>query len=257
MSRARASSDPLLAPDVPSLPPITLLPGDHDSFEDGACLMELVAHLAGEEHSDRPECACDVIATAARGLNDAIDCDTRRTAMLANLAPLIVGTRCTFEQERDRSYQWFDWLVRVHAPAFLELTSALSGHAEALRSAPRVLAVNRYQLEEPVHAAFAAAIRGGLPLDTESVEAAHQSVRDAIGEASFDAASTATQDLRLFDIGWNASEAAKDAARAAISGGVDLNPTVHRLQQSAADLIRKQCEEHHAAKAQPTTEGAR
>jgi hypothetical protein len=40
----------------------TLSHGSHDRREDGMCLMEAVAFLAGERHSDRPVCACPVLS---------------------------------------------------------------------------------------------------------------------------------------------------------------------------------------------------
>ena len=36
--------------------------GSHRSFEEGMCLLEAVAWVAGETHSDRPKCASPVIA---------------------------------------------------------------------------------------------------------------------------------------------------------------------------------------------------
>jgi len=41
---------------------ITLASGAHDRRTDGVCVMEAVAWWAGEDHSDRPECASPVIA---------------------------------------------------------------------------------------------------------------------------------------------------------------------------------------------------
>ena len=41
---------------------ITLARGAHDRRTDGVCVMEAVAWRAGEDHSDRPECASPVIA---------------------------------------------------------------------------------------------------------------------------------------------------------------------------------------------------
>ena len=44
----------------------------HASFEDGACLMEAVAWVAGEPWSDKPRCACPVIGDFLRHFNDGL-----------------------------------------------------------------------------------------------------------------------------------------------------------------------------------------
>ena len=36
---------------------VRLASGSHHSWRQGACLMEAVAYVAGEEHSDHPQCA--------------------------------------------------------------------------------------------------------------------------------------------------------------------------------------------------------
>lgn len=74
-----------------SLDNITLAEGSHISSEDGLCLMEAVAYFAGEEHSDTPACASEVLTRVGINLNDALPHVYRQK--LKPLIPRIVGTR--------------------------------------------------------------------------------------------------------------------------------------------------------------------
>ncbi len=49
---------------------VRLDPGAHRSPRDGVCLLELASLMAGERFSDRPRCACVVIAAFLRDWND-------------------------------------------------------------------------------------------------------------------------------------------------------------------------------------------
>jgi hypothetical protein len=46
--------------------------GSHRPGAGAYCAMELVAYVAGEAHSARPDCACPVIAAYTMRLNDAL-----------------------------------------------------------------------------------------------------------------------------------------------------------------------------------------
>ena len=97
---------------------IELKRGGHTTREDGMCLMEAVAFVAGEPHSDRPQCTCPVLAAFARGLNDAMD-DELRQKHLAPLVERLVGTRDP-GLERKRAYVLVDFAVREAAAAALD-----------------------------------------------------------------------------------------------------------------------------------------
>jgi hypothetical protein len=56
---------------VPDFLPI-LSAGAHEDPSEGACLMEYVSLLAGEEFGDSPSCTHPVLARAARTVNDAL-----------------------------------------------------------------------------------------------------------------------------------------------------------------------------------------
>jgi hypothetical protein len=67
--------------------------GAHSRPEDGVCLMELVACLAGAPHSDAPSCTHPVLAAVARVVNDGVSEEGRRR--LAGRAPELVDTADT------------------------------------------------------------------------------------------------------------------------------------------------------------------
>jgi hypothetical protein len=76
----------------PNLNEIVIGKGSHGSRHEGVCAMELVAWLAGERHSDSPDCTSPVIASIVRSLNDRISDDAERTQLLRPLIPKLLGT---------------------------------------------------------------------------------------------------------------------------------------------------------------------
>ena len=103
-----------------SIDSLRLGAGSHDTRDDGLCVMEAVAWLAGEQHSDQPQCASPVIRAFAMGLNDAWDDEARQR--LIPYTKLIVNTRDGLDDER--ALMAFDWLCRTHVPAWLDLADA-------------------------------------------------------------------------------------------------------------------------------------
>lgn len=77
--------------DPTKLATFELTVGSHDDPMDGVCLMEAVAWLAGEPHSDVPQCACPVVGHIARGLNDRATYNIQRQDLVPYL-PRIVGS---------------------------------------------------------------------------------------------------------------------------------------------------------------------
>lgn len=82
------------------------------------CAMEMVAWLAGEAHSDEPECACPVMAALVRACNDAMT-DHARNVHLRPLVPLLVNSRRTAAVERARGLVAIDGMVRTLLPSWL------------------------------------------------------------------------------------------------------------------------------------------
>lgn len=79
----------MMSASVPEHLPL-LSRGAHADPDEGACLMEYVALLAGEPFSDRPRCTHPLLARIARRIND-ISSETARFD-LAPLAPRLIGT---------------------------------------------------------------------------------------------------------------------------------------------------------------------
>lgn len=108
--------------------------GAHPSRDDGMCAMEMVAWLAGEEHSDEPACACPVLAALVRACNDAMT-DHSRNRFLRPLVPLLVNSRGSAADERQRGMVALDGLVRELLPRWLERHHR-RGEALMLRQLP-------------------------------------------------------------------------------------------------------------------------
>ena len=204
----------------PFLEALSLKKGNHQEIEKQFCVMEAVAYVAGEPWSDAPKCACQVITQFMVNWNDSLPDDATRDRLLKPLIPLLVDSRSTKTVEKKRGWMAFDWLVREHAAAWMDLTPALVIHAQALRALP-IINADSIALCMPV---FQAAHKASA--------AAGAAVWDAAWDAAGDAARAA------------ARAAARDAAWAAAwdAAGAALKPTIERLQLSAQDLVRRMCE---------------
>ena len=152
---------------------IPLLPGNHPTREHGMCAMELVAWLAGEQHTDQPECTCPVLAALVRTFNDVVpDVETRNT-YVRPLVPRLINTVVTPEIESRRAFLALDCAVRFFAPMALARQGQMDA-AEQLRGlepiADPASAAAAAELLDPhrdvVHAAWWTASRAGddLPI---------------------------------------------------------------------------------------------
>ena len=77
---------------------VKLAYGSHGGRDDGLCAMEVVAYLAGEVHSDHPDCACPVLTGFTIRMNDAMTDEWRR--QLKPYLPLLIESRDGYEVER-------------------------------------------------------------------------------------------------------------------------------------------------------------
>jgi hypothetical protein len=229
-----------------ALPPlgffgIDLKKGSHGSREAGVCAMEAAAWLAGEPHSDQPQCACPVLAAFVIAWNDALQTDADRNRILKPFIPRLVGSRSTRAVEERRSYLALDWLIRVHTPMWLDLREDLKPHATVLRALEAIHDIaTATAAHGPVTAARAAACDAAR---AAACDAARAAAGASAGDAACDAAWAAA-----WDAAWAAAcDAARAAARAAAWAAARaaaraaawdaLKPTVAQLQLSAADLL--------------------
>ncbi len=74
--------------------------------------MEMVAWLAGEAHSDQPDCASPVLAALVRAINDRLASDSERERLLRPLVPILVNTRSDSGTERARALAIVDFVLR-------------------------------------------------------------------------------------------------------------------------------------------------
>jgi hypothetical protein len=107
-----------------------LAEGRHLSPEEGLCFMEAVAFLAGNPHSDLPQCACPVFANFGRVINDALD-DQSRDEFLIPLIPMLIDTKTAQSprqgatpEEEARGKDFARWALQEIAPEVLRGTVA-------------------------------------------------------------------------------------------------------------------------------------
>jgi hypothetical protein len=238
---------------------LRLRSGGHRSPEDGMCVMEAVAYVAGEPHSDHPECACPIISAFLRRWNDDLDDEGRQ-----KLKPYIrklVGTRSTKAIEQKRGLLVADWLLRVHTPAWLDL-AGLKEQGDKIRALPELGSWNALGDFRPAlaEAKGKAAAAGAAAWDA-AWAAAGDAAGAAAGAAAGDAAGAAAWDAAGDAAGaaagaaawaaagaaaWDAAGAAAwaaagDAAWGAARGAAKkkLEPTKISLQASAFVLLDK------------------
>jgi len=164
--------------------------GQHSSYGAGTCALELVDYMDRSRRgvavastdilTDAPACVCPTVRTFVVSWNDSLPTDTDRQRLLGPLLPLMLDTAAGTDAQVARSWMALDWLVRVHAVAWLYL-AGLTEHAQALRTMPAI--------------------------DSTESATAGQAAIDAARDAAGDAARAAA-----WDAAW---DAAGDAARAA------------------------------------------
>ncbi len=209
----------ILADRLAILETLDLKHGSHSDFSKGICALEAVAWLAGEEHSDSPECACPVIATIVRGWNDTLPDDEHRNRLIRPLVAKLVGTKAEgTPAQRDsillkRMFIVQDWYVRVRTPALLRL-AGLNEHAAKLEAKPAIVDL------------------ASLEACTEDASAAYSAARSAAENAARSAARSAAENA--------AESAAYSAAYSATYSA--LLATVNELHRSFAEVISRMCE---------------
>jgi hypothetical protein len=230
--------------------------GAHYSREEGMCLMEAVAYIAGEPHTDRPECVCPVLASFGRVWNDALN-DEDRNRLLRPFIRRLIGTRSTPKVEERRAFMAADWAVRVAAPVWLR-AAGLDDEAASLEAlAPLDSAAacsDAMPTIEQVREAAGAAAGVAAPAAARAAitDAAKVSARAAGGAAAVAAAWAADAaggaDAVRTAAGaaaWDADVYAATAAGLAAASDVAreaLRPHVEQLQASAVDLYEQMIE---------------
>jgi hypothetical protein len=232
--------------------------GPHATPEDGRCAMEWVSYLAGEPHSDQPACVSPALRSFCVALNDGLERNTRQR-LRPFLARTIGTTHDGFDEER--AWMAIDWLIRVYAPAWLEL-AGVTGAARGLTLLAPVrgiedLAAARETLETATRDARAAlqAARRGPRIARALPSAAGRSARRQAWATGEPAVWVVTR----IPVGGAAAQHACEQIRAAAGDGADaaarqaragrgstspsaadrgaLTTTIAALQQSAFALL--------------------
>src|SRR5919108_537346 len=146
--------------------------GNHRDPDHGACVMEAVAYITGEPWSDHPQCASPVLGAFLRAWNDGLDDETRQR--LKPYVPRLVGTAGDAAVEERRAWMATDWLVRVCAPAFLDL-ARLTEEAESYRQLPEI-------------------VDGDVARDAQATISSGRETADAAGDVARAAARDAARD---------------------------------------------------------------
>ena len=219
--------------------------GNHAYSGQGHCLLEVVSLFAGEPFSDHPHCVDPVLAAFGRHWNDGLPSNEAR-ARLKRYIPLLPGTKRGKALSMQRSWMAFDWLVRIHLPAWLDLVPALSEHAAALRALDPITGEPELVKAMP---ALERAEKAAIAAEASAGAGAWASAWAAVGASAGVAARAAVTRTCI-----NASKAAGDcgvtaarvAAKAASPGGKYaavriaayqvLAPVTLKLQASAHDL---------------------
>jgi hypothetical protein len=236
---------------IEALESLKLVAGAHQRRSRRAvCVMEAVAWVAGERHSDHPECASPTIATLLRSWNDALNDQDRQ--MLKPLIPRLVGTRGTPEQEMQRSWMALDWYCRVSAPTWLR-AAGLAAEAVAIETtAPITDSASATAAQEALNRGCRAAYAAWAAVWAAAGAAVWDAARAAVGAAAGDAARAAAGGAARAAARAAAGAAVWDAARAAVGAAAGaavwdaraaaraaLRPTVEVLQRSAIELVER------------------
>jgi hypothetical protein len=202
--------------DLTTLDTLVLQQGSHETREAGMCAMEAVAWLAGEPHSDHPQCACPVISRFIIRVNDRLGEDARNR-LLKPFLRLLVGSKATREVEIRRGFVAADYAVRVFVPARLsrlgkkELADRLRSvgriDSEASARAARVVA------EQVYTDAASAASYAAYAASAASYAAAYAAY--AAASAAAYAAASAAASAASYAAAYAAASAAASAASAA------------------------------------------
>jgi len=191
--------------------------GNHEAESGELCAMEYVAFLAGEKHSDQPQCACPVISEYVRELNDKMP-DKWRYKLRGYLLRLI-GNRAHDNEQARAEYLAFQ-VGRVFVPIAFR-TAGPVDHAKAIEGAKSISEL----LDAADATSKAARVAGEAALaawfanhpDEAAIETAMHAARAAAEAAWFAPDEVWQASLNALDgvlaIGRQAEEAPRDLER--------------------------------------------
>jgi hypothetical protein len=209
--------------------------GAHKTPDEGVCLLEAVAYVAGEPHSDHPQCVDMVLGAFGRAVNDWMKDDERQ--QLVPIIPMLIGTNADHTVSLRRSMMICDGVVRQILPMAFDAIS-LEGVAKTLRDLEPITD------EKTAHAARSAARRAvesaARSAARRAAESADRSAAYAAQSAARSAAYAAESAARsaAYAAAYAAESAARSAAYAAYAAYAAANAAwsaAESAAQSAAD----------------------
>jgi len=172
----------------------TLSGGSHDEGSEDLCIMEAIAFIEREPHSDTPKCTAPEVAHFCQGLNDAMPQEYRDKLWF--YAERIAGTASP-EHTQER----LDYLAQAACNKFAAMA------CEGIIPPHFVTALRLAQTNDEIQTAIAAALDAAGVADLVSDRVA-RAARDAVRAVALAAARAASRDARA---------ASCAAARAALS----------------------------------------
>ena len=151
--------------------------GHHNSRDQGVCLLEAVAWMAGEPHTDRPACVDVALASYGRSLNDR--CNDEERQRLTALVPRLVGTKGSPDLAMKRAYLLVDRHLRKILPVFFR----------ELPHKPRPDLAEKFESLSPV--VDAASARRAREIASEARAAISYSYSHSAADAAYAAAAAA------------------------------------------------------------------
>ena len=231
----------------------SMVRGSNKTSGANMCVLEAVAYVSGERHSDHPRCVCPVISSFLRTWNDGLPGDVDRVRLLQPLIPDLIGTRANDVEQR-RHLLIHDWLVRESLPLWLELYEPLSGYAKGFKVLPEIddsLAEHTAQILLKRVKTGAADAAWKSTLDNRDIwrSAGHESavaVRAAASDTGRTDVVNAIRDV-AWAVAWRAAASGTKGCFSTELAEVDAArdafvETVATLQMSALGLVKRMIE---------------
>ena len=214
---------------------VQLARGAHSTPEEGLCTLEVVAMLAGEGHTDQPECCCPAIGSFVFRWNDDLK-DDERTTLLLPLTTRLVGSVNDEQITWRRAILAIDWLLRSATPDWLEAIPEYKLLGKILRKSPPLFRKGATRQASGV----LKRINLALPQDLDM--SLHAQAVDSVGRSG---AAAAYVDLpclgadlpALAGVAVPALSVSVNAANRLLADGHDIEPLIQKLQASGVELV--------------------
>ena len=215
---------------------VTLGRGAHSTPEEGLCTLEVVAMLAGEEHTDQPECCCPAVGSFVFRWNDDLQ-DEERTRLLLPLTSRLVGSVSDEAIARRRAVLAIDWMLRIAAPTWLETVPEHALLGKLLHKTSPLFAKGAMRKAVGILQRINLALPADVDLQVHGQAASDAVNRSGAAAAYVDLPCLGTDMPAFAGDAIPALAVSLNSAALALSKGVDVEPVVQQLQVSGLELI--------------------